>query len=635
MNGGIRLQTWTATEQTKRRLELYALYLEQMRGITDKSGESVSGRPRLNLREAFWHTLPLFEEGGDSAEMANGILLSLKLTKCHFSPMTAMQILLKYEKLLKQETVNKLENYVRESFSWATSDAIHFTMYNDNFAAMAVFTLLTAGERFSERSIFDAGARKLKQLKTVLTRCGTLMEYGSPVYTPITLHVLAEMANYVRDEEIRSLAAQCETRMWAEVATRYHPPTAHFAGPYSRAYWADSVGHLNNIGGFLYYNFGEDVFINPVRDLFPPKEGQIIHVGLETLVAPNLIWMCSGICHCPDELAERILFKTYPFQAITTTECLPGKEFVYKEKEEASEFPAWSGPNVTYMTEDFAMGTACAQFYDGAITDGFHAVYRRKSPALQQEDTGVVLCRYIFNDRRPEVKNVYNGHEHGPEMFRDEGRKFGLQHEDCSLVVYRPKPYEAKRTSSMKLSILFPCHFGEVQEVRLGAEQWVLGEAQSLDPVPVYVKDGPVYFAFRPLQLTDLGRHAAVKVVKDGSYLMVSFFNYEGEERSFETQEALLTTNGFVVHMKRAEEFADFEAFIRYVEQGVLEDELTGQLEGYTRWIRYTHPDVELQFAYSPVSEGILYSTVNGHPRPAPRFEATGIDSMKLPFLGR
>ncbi|WP_127582583.1 hypothetical protein [Paenibacillus koleovorans] len=623
---------WTAGEQTKRRSEVYALYLEKMRDVMDRNGNPAPGRPRLNLREAMWHTLPLLEEGGGSAELANGILLSLELIKCHFSPMIAMQILLKYERLLQRETVQKLENYARGSLASASSEAIHFTMYNDNFAAMAVFLLLAAGERFDDQSAFDAGARKLRQLRDVLTRCGTLMEYGSPVYTPITTHVLAEMVNYVQNEEIRSLAAECETRMWAEMATRFHPPTALFAGPYSRAYWADSVGHINNIGGFLYYAIGEAVFINPVKDLFPPKDGQVIHVGLETLVLPNLVWLCSGLCHCPDELAERMLHKAFPFQAITTTECLPGKEYVYKE--EAAEFPAWTGPNVTYMTEDFAMGTSCAQFFDGAITDGFHVVYRKTVPARRQEDTGVVLCRYIFNERKPENTNVYNGNVHGPEMFRDEGRKFGLQQKDCSLLVYQPKPYEAKRTTSMKLSILLPCHFGEPEEIRLGAERRVQGAAESRNALPVYIKDGPVYFAFRPLQLTDHGRQAAVKVTREGQYLSLSFYNYEGEERGFETREAILTTNGFIAHVKRAEEFADFDAFIRYAEQGTLEDELTGQLEGYTRRIRYTHPEADLQFAYSPVSEGILYSTVNGLPRRAPRFEATGFDANALPFLG-
>jgi len=625
------MKEWHELRQNERRKQFNEQYVRQMFDKIDADANWLGDGPQGNFREKMWHCLPLLDAGGAYAERANRIIESIATSVCHFTPMTSLQILFKYEDRLSRKSITKLENYIKEGLSAAARDRIHFSMYNDNFAAMAAFTLLTAGERFGDDSAFRAGLDKLHQLREVFTRRGTIMEYNSPTYTPITTHVLAETANYVRDAQARELARQCEERMWAEIAIRYHPPTAHLAGPYSRAYWVDSVGHLNNIGGLLYLVFGEAVFIHPLNSLFPPDKKQVQHIGAEALMLPNIAWLMSGNAHCPDYLAELLLNKSYPFSATATAECLPGCEFAYRD--EAVEFPAWSGPVVTYMTEEYAMGTACAQFYDGAISDSFHIVYRKQAPATRQADTGAILSRYLFQDRLPEQTNVYNREPSGPEMFRDEGRKFALQHEDCALVVYRPKPYEAKQTTSMKLTLLIPCHYGEVDEIWLGDRKLEGHTGESKESTPVYIRDGSVYFCFKPLALTDHGRAAAVKVHREGHYLLLSFYNYEGGSRSFTTRDALLTTNGFIAHVKTAAEIPAFSDFRRYASEGHLEDKIRSQLDSSTRWIRYTRTDLSMHFAYSPVSEGVLISSVNGKPRPEARLQATGLDTRRLPFL--
>lgn len=619
----------TINDQALRREQFYAKYVERMQEAVDEFGNwQLPGAPG-NFREKLWHCLPLFYAGGEHAERANRIILALEMQHCHFSPMTAMQIVLKHSDRLCPEAQTKLLDYVRGSLAGAAETRIRFPMYNDNFAALATFTLLTAGEWLDLPEAFQAGAAKLNQLVDVFTRRGTVMEFGSPTYTPITTHVLAEIVNYVNNKEIKHLASLCESRMWAEIAARYHPPTGQFAGPYSRAYLVDSVGHPHNVHGLLHLAFG-DIPADPAETLFPEREKQVAHVGVETLMLPNLAWLYSGDVHCPEAVAKLLLGKSYPFDSVTTTECLPGAEVLYAE--EAEEYPAWSGPNTVHMTEDYALGTSIGQFFDGAISDSFHAVYRTRVPIRDWTDTRAVFCRYFFNDRTPGNENRYNGQPSGPEMLRDEGRKHAVQHGSCALVAYRPKPYEAKRTTSMKLSILFPVHFREVDAVWFGDRPAdVTGDASS-EPVPVFVKDGPALFCFRPLALTDAGREAAVKLERSGDYLMISFYNYQGPERSFTPQEAMLMTNGFVVHMGSIDQPGGFDGFRERAAAGIVEDETTHQLKTATRRIRYLHPDVALDFAYSPVSEGILHATVNGLPQPAPRFFASNFDGNALPF---
>jgi len=599
--------------------------------LIDEHAQWRGNGPPANFREKLWHCLPLMYAGGEQAARANAIIEAVETRYCHFSPMTAMQLLLGYKDRLTNAAEKKLVAYVRESVPSAAEERIRFPMYNDNFAALATFTLLTAGELLEDAAAFSAGERKLMQLIDCLTRRGTVMEFGSPTYTPITTHILAEIVNHVKDERIRALALQCEARMWAEIAIHYHPPTGQFAGPYSRAYLVDSVGHPHNVHGLLHLAFGDDVRIRPVEALFPERPGQVEHIGVETLMLPNLAWLYSGDVHCPEAIAALLLRKTYPFDAVATAECLPGEESAYPD--EAAEHPAWSGPNVVHMTEDYALGTSAGQFYDGAISDSFHAVYRTRAAMRDWTDARAVFCRYFFNDRTPGRDNVYNGKQSGAEMLRDEGRKFAIQRGNAALVAYRPKPYEAKRATSMKLSVLFPVHFRDVDAIWLGDRPARKeGDASEL-PVPVYVQDGPVYFCFRPLALSDAGRSAAVKIERSGEYAMISFFNYEGPAKTFSPKEAMLLANGFVVHVGSEAEDGSFDAFRARASAGSLSDEMTQQLEGYTRRIRYAHPDATFDFAYSPRSEGVLYAAIDGRPRPEPRFAASGFDAKALPFL--
>jgi hypothetical protein len=286
------------------------------------------------------------------------------------------------------------------------------------------------------------------------------------------------------------------------------------------------------------------------------------------------------------------------------------------------------------MTEDFALGTAYSQFHDGGLTESFYTVYRKTEQAGDLAETGVVFSKYIINDKVPEKEQFYNVYGTvGKEAFRDEGRKFGIQSKDCAMMVYKPKQFEAHHMFSMKLSLLFPCHFRSIDAVYVGEKKLdnLTGEAE--EPETIFVKDGPVYMAFKPLFLTNHGRKRAVKVEKIGNYLTASFFNYEGPGRSFSEKDVFLTANGFIAHIKSADNYKNFAEFRAYAGEGTVSDKITLQEGAYTRWIEYKRDDLSLEFAYSPVSEGIIIETINGKPRPEPVFQATGLDEGLLPFL--
>jgi hypothetical protein len=345
-----------------------------------------------------------------------------------------------------------------------------------------------------------------------------------------------------------------------------------------------------------------------------------------------------------------LLGKRFPAEVSCTSESLPSrisgfrtwKDGRRERYDNPREYPAFAGPNTAFLAGDYSLAAGFSGYHDGALTETFYATYRRRRPALGIADTGVVLSRFIFNDHRPEQKNYYSVYDsvHGPEGFRDEARKWGLQKRGCGLYVYRPKPFEGHEVSSMKLSVLFPSHFAWPDEVWLGGERVGLGDApgalaERRDPCPAFVRCGPVFFAFRPLALTDLGRASAVRVERWDRYLAISFYHYEGPARAFGDEELLRVAGGFVAHVGAEAGGAGFTGFRARAAEGVLTDETTESEGGWTRWIRYTHPDADLAFAISPAGEGILLATIDGRPRPEPVFAATGIDARRLPFLGR
>lgn len=631
----MKMNSWDIQGQEERRKQVYELHRQYMFDTIDDNGQWHGTGSDAGFRERLWHCLPLLDGEEKHVYRANRIIELTELKDCHFTPMTSMQILLKYEVRLTTAARNKLEDYVKKSLPAAMEDSIHFTMYNDNFAALNTFTLLTAGERFGDTKAFEAGLEKLNQLKEVFMRRGTIMEYNSRTYTPLTAHVMAEIANYIKDGAVRELALKCEERMMAEIAVRFHAPTSHMAGPYSRSYNVDSVGHPHLIDAFVYYVFGEKVFINPVNDMYPPRENQEIHCGIDTLMWPNLVWLCSGDCHCPDYLAEVFLNKSFPFSAVTTSECLPSGEYSYLQKNMDIEYPAVVGIATSYMTEDFGLGTASSQYCDGSLSDTFHTVYRKKVPAAKQEDVGVAYSRYIINDRIPGTVNDVDGSMQPREGFADDARKFCLQDRDCALVAYKPKHFRISNVYSLKLSILLPCHYNTVEEIWLGDRKVEAFKGESTEMVTVFVKDGPVYMAFRPMEFTNYGRKAAVRVEKVENYVMISFYNYEGPAKSFEPKEIKLTSAGFVVHVKQLSEMRNLREFMDMADSGTLSDRMTSQLGGHVRRIRYTNKDTDLNFVYSPITEGILVDTINGRPREASIFKATGVDSSKLPFLNK
>ncbi|MHC4201184.1 MAG: hypothetical protein ACYSU0_14425 [Planctomycetota bacterium] len=633
--------------------------------ITEFAGERVDlfdegGRWRGPAAEKPWRSLelsayvnPFLESGNATAIRRTNAIIE----KNDAHQLDAAYALLRHRHLLSDEAVARMEALVREhaetrfqEFRW------RFQGDNDNFPLMAAAVIAMWGTYTDDHRHVEDARSRLEEFKALLTRRGVASEFNSPAYLGLHLHPLALIAETTRDEELRRLAVDLETRSWIDLLGHYHPPCGIQAGPYSREYnfgvYGAGFTRLN-----LYLLLGEKL----PGDW---REGYRSETREHGLVrAANRA--CVGY-HCPAWLAEWALARRYPYQMIATAEGGASFEWLEPDKRGALyhwmwkstpdedarlyELPAWSTRLVTYMTGDYSLGTTARMFNDGFGCYGFVATVPTKKPLASVRDAVRVHCRYVLNEDQPGVTwqdPKQKDYAKGQVAFNDGGRMVALQHEKTAMVLYRPRVIVGHSPTSLKAMVIIPnADFGEGacrgDETYLGDARVEDFHGESEEPAPAFVRLGETYMAFIPLinnSEVSLSRRAAVRVRPEGKGLGISFYNYEaseGDPIQLNPRQYTLVGNGFVCEMGSGGEDGSFEAFRRRFASVTVRDFYRRTIHSrgaYTRHVRYSRRGLTLEMEYNPATEGIRYQAINGKTPPAPQLEATGLPVERVPWL--
>lgn len=640
----------TEEEQTARAQHMLRLFTEYRLHDFDESGHYIGPDHVTGMRERLFMAYSFLAEGSAEAVCTgNRIIESSEYYPCHFAPKTAIQILTKYDDRLTEGARCILSDYLHNVIEHSASDEMDFVGVNDNFPCMSTFIALIGGRLLNRPDLAEIGVKRLHQLKALLTRRGFASEFNSPTYTGVQLVALAELANDLEEGELKEIALDCEGRIWADQLAHLHPSTFQVAGPYSRAYTVDSTGHTHHSRYALYALLGDRLRVNPLNTVFSSAtagKGEVIHHS------PSFMQMSAAdalntVYHCPAELVEHAFSKSYPyevtgtFEVSSSTDANADKDPVDPAiMEDMTEYPAGVGTAATYMTEDYALGTCTREFHNGNQTDSFHLLWRRDPRGeAGQANIRTMYARYLVNEKKPGQHNYYPAidYDSAESFLLDEGRKLAVQHKGTAMVLYKPKRYVRTGVNSLKLSVIIPCQYGDPDEIWLGERRLEALEGESVEPCPVYVKDGAVYVAFHPLLLTDHGRSCAVRVERAYDYLLISFYNYEGEERDFDPKTFLLTGNGFAAQVSSEAEAGSFSAFRTAAEKAFVQDAVFFSSHSRRTVLRRTSFEtaegVKLRIEYSPVSEGIKYMEVNGEILGNERLVMTGYDVSQLPFM--
>lgn len=580
----------------------------------------------LDPRVCIWHAFAAFAGDDQDIALGNGILRNTAfLPDYDFGMSALLHLWRRFEDRFEPDVRQKAEDAFERTGS-EQMESPGFVGMNDNFAAMACAVLVHAGEITGRHALIEKACADMRGIVSRLDSHGAIAEFNSPTYSPLTQCCMAEIVNFSRHEEARALARRIEEQTWCDICARYHSVTANMTGPSSRSYMSDSCGHMHNARFLFYLVFGEAAgFFTPLEYSYGKRPGLILHHGEPTFIPANGAWVIGAEYHPPEVCVNLMASRPDVFDVTGTA--APAALFQPDEWRRTTEGPEHSrfrpfttfryGDTLmtTHMTKHYAVGSssgamACQR---GGQHDAFFITWSRTEAPGDVADVRTLFSRYVFQDVVPSDKS---------SLLSEQGWPSAVQRGNVSLVCYRPGDEIQRDITGMKVSLVMPVHCSVPDELWFDNTRQKELSSVSEEPVTVFVRDGLAVLAFRPLDITDYGRKAAVRVRRLDSFLLVDFINYEGPPRSlnFGTMAALFTANGFVCEIDIARDDAEFSAFRQRVLSADVKD---GFYDG-KRMAGYERPGCSLRVELDPADvEHIPPAWIDGTPRPTPRFKCS------------
>ncbi|MBR3691635.1 MAG: hypothetical protein IKL89_02910 [Clostridia bacterium] len=550
-----------------------------------------------------------------------------------FSVRTLIPTLLTHPEAIAEDVQEIFRTVIARHCRKILSDNVAYQGINDNFPSMDMACGILGGELVGDADAYAKGLRLLSQLEGMFSRRGLASEYTSPTYLCIALSPVADVAEYASDSEIRRRALLCEERMLLDLCAHYHAETCQLAGPNSRTYLVDCAGHTGGARQLFYLLFGDRSPVNITNTLLTRwggAEGELIHNSYAYMIS-ELASHARSVYHLPVYLADLALKKRYPFRFSATTEC---RDRIDIAPEPKILYPGGKSAVHTYMTENYAVGFGDADFSSGVQTNLAQLIYRRR-PVTSQRDISTLFCKYNINDLPIGEAHTYPcGFHSASEHYLDQGRKLGISQDNTGILLYKPKIWGCEGCTSLALDIILPCIYGMPEEISVNAQPIKLcrGELYAGEAHPLRISDGPVQIGLVPLVFDNHGRDVAMRIRTVGDFLVISLYNYEGEARAFTEEELHCTRNGFILEVRDSAECApaDMEALLaswRFESHMRSYDNFPTMCDA-----KFDRPGLSFAISYSPISEMVMYRTVNGIDAPEPVLSCDGIDTASLPF---
>ncbi len=493
---------------------------------------------------------------------------------------------------------------------------------NDNMPMMATMGNILGGEALGSQDAIAHGRWMLHQFRRLLSRSAWASEYNSVTYSAVTLSCVAKIATYSGAQDIRNLAMQIEHRLWAEIILHFHPATLQQAGPHARAYAVDTAGHTHSLHMLYWLMFGSEISgRDMIRNCFSPDPKEVMHFcGCPAQNIAEYSDFIDADFHLPDELARLMTQRRYPSTTRGRTEAMG----VYGA--------AGDIHTTTYMTEDYSLGTADVLSFPEQGT-ALYATYRRRAKVEKFRDSGTLFIKYISGpfscgQKEPSADGKFTSERHIPNF----GWMHTQQKDHTALLLASPhiQALADKPTSSLKLCLIFPAHFGGIRQTIMGRGHKEKGaQGSNLQPVAVSVEAGEVVIHIRPLLPTLLPRTAAIRWNNTDGYEVLELINYDGSERCFSRSELSRVLNGCVITIRSRKDTPNLEDFHRVMSDCLITDYFSA---GH-RYFLYQRNDIEFETVMTTDPFGVQTATINGRPAEKPVLASDSVDASTLPFM--
>ncbi|HEX7573412.1 MAG TPA: hypothetical protein VF514_09975, partial [Bacteroidota bacterium] len=568
----------------------------------------------LISRDTFWYAASLlFDNSPGRRELGQTLAGRLRSEDGTHTPATILAMILGIPELLSRETQ---EHLARETIRELVHAAeVQWRDGNVNHPLGAYCTLILGGELADAPWAADLGLRRLREFQRLtgdrrfaFRRQAEMSEYNSPTYTALDILFLALIAHYARGSEARALGLFLEQRLWLDVALHFHAPSEQFAGPHSRSYQDDSTGGFSALHTVLFAASDREMFLAPEICVRFNHPSSLLQCALTALVPT----------HCTDEALRLAWEKPFPFLMQKTTYCEQYHENSWRTGDDGRRcfafddevYPGGLRELTTYMTEEFALGTASLPYVNGGHADGVTFRIRRSSRVRGMGDFRSAYTRGVYNGALVGQRNRCHltGTEIDESYLYEEGRCAALQHHDRAIVMYAPKRSGHTGVESFRLDLIFSYH-APFDELLLDGVPVTTLPARAKAGARLYFRDHATFGAVIPLGPEPASGDAPVSLHAGNDHLMYSLCSYDGPARDFTREEIAGWRTGFALQLASADEFPSFASFITYA--GLLHAVESGDAAGIRRVI-FSGPGGTLAAAYDPTAERFLSRTWNG-----------------------
>ena len=333
------------------------------------------------------------------------------------------------------------------------------------------------GQLLGDDNIGQRGREKLVRWMAHVDTYGLPAEYNSPNYASVAVRVLGRLAELTEDEHTRIRARTMLARLGLSAALHVHPGIGCWAGPFSRAY-SHAVFNANAFNA------------DDVRTWL--DGGQVPAWIGDLLQRPNVPQQIDETAHGEQPVALS-----------------------------------------TYHSPSFCLGVASCELKTQEVifialqSSVFHAQYRLVNSAR----CGVLFSRYILDDQWLSFQTTPS---RAPgQVVPEEGHFYGVHERGRAIGVYAPRGLDAWTRRTSAKAVLVWTEIEQVDEIWIGQHKVDSLPAAVPRGEVVVVGSGSLWTAVRPLELTDLGGGAPIRLVELDGHLALEMYNYTGPAKTF------------------------------------------------------------------------------------------------------
>lgn len=597
------------TPLSPRRLRLCAL----ARDAGDRLFDPSSGLCLIS-RDTLWYAISLLFDGAASRR-ALGLTLAraARSEDGTHTPATMLAMLLGLEDILPVEVRAHLRAEIERELVHAAE-----TQWRDgnvNHPLGAYCTLILGGETAGATWAAALGTRRLAEFQRLtgdrrfaLRRQAEMSEYNSPTYTALDILFLALIAHYARGHEARALAAFLEERLWLDTALHYHAPSGQFAGPHSRCYQDDSTGGYSSLHTALFAACDRDVYLAPELCVRYNHPSSLLQCALTAIVP----------LHMSPEAVRLAWEKPLPMLMQKTTYCeqyhengtrpAGGGRTVFAFDDEV--YPGGLRDLTTYMTQDYALGSASLPYVNAGHADALSIRISRQTPVTSMTDFRSAYTRGVYNGAVPGSRNRCHvtGTEIDESYLYEEGRTAVYQHRNRAIVLYAPKRAGHAGVESFRLDLIFG-HAAPFTALMLGGVPVESFPASGAPGARLCFQDGHTYGAVIPLGPDPRAGISPVTLELRNGHMIYALRSYDGPRKDFTREEIGRWRTGFALELAGASDFPTFAAFLAHAADLVAEE---SRDPGGARRATFSAPGGTMTCVFDPAAERFLSRTWNG-----------------------